>query len=227
LALIVRAAQREMVLAPDQERGPVPAGSGEGLVQGVQLRRGHANVDGAAANFHQLSAGLPQEFLELAAQGIVCEAQFAARLALIGDIVRRVREHHAGWFAGQHGVQVCPLGGIPTEQAMLSQDPPIAGQGDGQRWYWGRRIGVGASLGGSLFRQAIATIRHRRWPAKRLVAIWSSLPGVQSVKKFQDHKAAARLETQGNSQTISTLAKVRRWGPPEARGIRNSLAFRC
>ena len=32
----------------------------------------------------------------------------------------------------------------------------------------------------------------RSWPAKRLVAIWSSLPGVQPVKKFQDHKAAAR-----------------------------------
>jgi hypothetical protein len=32
----------------------------------------------------------------------------------------------------------------------------------------------------------------KSWPAKRLVAIWSSLPGVQSVKKFQDHKAAAR-----------------------------------
>jgi hypothetical protein len=30
------------------------------------------------------------------------------------------------------------------------------------------------------------------WPAKRLVAIWNSLPGVQPVKKFQDHKAAAR-----------------------------------
>jgi DNA segregation ATPase FtsK/SpoIIIE-like protein len=32
----------------------------------------------------------------------------------------------------------------------------------------------------------------KSWPAKRLVAIWSSLPGVQPVKKFQDHKAAAR-----------------------------------
>jgi hypothetical protein len=30
------------------------------------------------------------------------------------------------------------------------------------------------------------------WPAKRLVAIWNSLPGVQPVKKFRDHKAAAR-----------------------------------
>ena len=32
----------------------------------------------------------------------------------------------------------------------------------------------------------------KSWPAKRLVAIWSSLPGVQPIKKFQDHKAAAR-----------------------------------
>src|ERR1019366_3371353 len=32
----------------------------------------------------------------------------------------------------------------------------------------------------------------KSWPAKRLVAIWSSLPGVQPVKKFKDHKAGAR-----------------------------------
>src|ERR1035438_6220113 len=32
----------------------------------------------------------------------------------------------------------------------------------------------------------------KSWPAKRQVAIWSSLPGVPPVKKFQDHKAAAR-----------------------------------
>ena len=29
------------------------------------------------------------------------------------------------------------------------------------------------------------------WPAKRLLAIWSSLPGVQPIRKFKDHKAAA------------------------------------
>jgi hypothetical protein len=31
----------------------------------------------------------------------------------------------------------------------------------------------------------------KSWPAKRLVAIRSSLPGVQPIKKFKDHKAAA------------------------------------
>jgi membrane peptidoglycan carboxypeptidase len=29
------------------------------------------------------------------------------------------------------------------------------------------------------------------WPAKRLLAIWSSLPGVQPIRKFQDRKTAA------------------------------------
>jgi hypothetical protein len=28
------------------------------------------------------------------------------------------------------------------------------------------------------------------WPAKRLIAIWSSLPGVQPIRKFQDRKTA-------------------------------------
>jgi hypothetical protein len=31
----------------------------------------------------------------------------------------------------------------------------------------------------------------KSWPAKRLLAIWSSLPGVQPIRKFKDHKAAA------------------------------------
>ena len=31
----------------------------------------------------------------------------------------------------------------------------------------------------------------RPWPTKRLLAIWSSLPGVQPIRKFKDHKTAA------------------------------------
>jgi hypothetical protein len=31
----------------------------------------------------------------------------------------------------------------------------------------------------------------KSWPTKRLLAIWSGLPGVQPIRKFQDHKTAA------------------------------------
>jgi len=31
----------------------------------------------------------------------------------------------------------------------------------------------------------------KSWPAERLLAIWSSLPGVQPIQKFKNHKAAA------------------------------------
>ena len=32
----------------------------------------------------------------------------------------------------------------------------------------------------------------KAWPAERLVAVWNSLPGVPSAKKFKDHKTAIR-----------------------------------
>jgi hypothetical protein len=82
-----------------------------------------------------------------------------------------------------------------------------------------RGAGGGGSLFGSGMRRDVVVgvnrkSRHRRGPLCRAL-------------RGHDMDHSARLETQGNSQTISTLAKVRRWGPPEARGIRNSLAFRC
>src|ERR1039457_5427958 len=62
----------------------------------------------------------------------------------------------------------------------------------------------------------------KSWPAKRLVAIWSSLPGVQPVKTFKDHKAAASLHMP--SQVLRSRRRYRversrrRWRHTRARG---------
>ena len=46
----------------------------------------------------------------------------------------------------------------------------------------------------------------KAWPTERLVAIWNSLPGVEPVKRFKDHKAASsriweRIQNLGAPET--------------------------
>ena len=71
LPLVIGPAQRESVLRPDHERGPVAAGLGECLVQRVQLRGRHADVDRAFRHRQQVRAGVAQELVEFAAQIVV------------------------------------------------------------------------------------------------------------------------------------------------------------
>jgi hypothetical protein len=51
------------------------------------------------------------------------------------------------------------------------------------------------------------------WPAKRLLAIWSSLPGVQPARKFQDRKAAvSRLPPRSRRPNATPRVAHRRPG---------------
>jgi hypothetical protein len=49
-----------------------------------------------------------------------------------------------------------------------------------------------AAAGDEFTTQAELASLAARWPTSRLVAIWNSLPGVVSVKKFTDRKTAVR-----------------------------------
>ena len=57
LALVVRATEREGVLGPDDERGPLAARLDPGLLQGVQLRGAHGHVAAALGDHQQVHAG--------------------------------------------------------------------------------------------------------------------------------------------------------------------------
>src|ERR1017187_4668185 len=100
--LVVRPAQSEMVLGPDHEGGPVASGVGERPEERVQLRRGHAHVDGALRHREHVGRGVPQELIELAAESIVVDGELLRRLAFIRDVVRRIGERHVGQPAGQN-----------------------------------------------------------------------------------------------------------------------------
>ena len=51
------------------------------------------------------------------------------------------------------------------------------------------------------------------WPAKRLLAIWSSLPWVQPIRKFQDRKIAA-IRIWQRIQGLATPSRRSRHSPP-------------
>src|SRR3954468_15150782 len=71
LALVVRAAEREGVLRPDHERGPVPARLLERALERADLGRGHADVERALGDREHRPAGRLQEGRERAPEGVV------------------------------------------------------------------------------------------------------------------------------------------------------------
>src|SRR6266478_8649997 len=61
LPLVVRATEREAVLSPNHERGPVSAGRRESFLERVKLRTRHANIDRSLSDGKKVGAGLAQE----------------------------------------------------------------------------------------------------------------------------------------------------------------------
>jgi hypothetical protein len=55
------------------------------------------------------------------------------------------------------------------------------------------------------------------WPAKRLIAIWSSLPGVQPIRKFQDRKTAVARHAKGSAQSAKAA-------PPKGKAAHQTTA---
>src|SRR5690348_1233539 len=71
LALVVGTAEREGVLGPDDKRGPLAARLLERLLQPVELRRRHADVDGALGQRQKIDAGIVEQRAEVLAERVV------------------------------------------------------------------------------------------------------------------------------------------------------------
>ena len=103
LALVVSATEREGVLRPDDEGGPLATCINPSLLQCVQLRRAHAHIASTLGHDQEVQAGVVEELVEPIAQGIVHDATvFAAHLVL--GVVAIV--HVVGWISERH---VCEL----------------------------------------------------------------------------------------------------------------------
>ncbi len=75
-----------MVLGPNDKRGPVAAWVRERLVERVQLRRRHADVDRALADRDHVRAGVTEKLIELPAQRVVTDLEFLGGLALVVNV---------------------------------------------------------------------------------------------------------------------------------------------
>ena len=139
-----------MVLRPDHERGPVAAGIGECLVERVQLRRRHADVDGALRYRQHVRARIAQELIELAAERVVADLELLGGLAFVIDVVRRVREDHVGQAAGENGLDRIHAGSIATQEPVLAHHPDVAERGDRVLLLFRNRVVVGQSNVGLL-----------------------------------------------------------------------------
>src|SRR6266404_9130159 len=73
LALIIGSAQGKRVFVPDHKSGPMAPRLSERLVQRVELRRRHADVDGTASHRKQIDACVIQELFKPWAQIVVSD----------------------------------------------------------------------------------------------------------------------------------------------------------
>ena len=131
LALVIGTSESEGVLGPDQEGRPLTARFPESALQGIELRRRHADIHRTLANTQHVSHGSGQETVELRAQIVVLDsAIFLLLAALVGigvvDVVRRVGEHHVSQLSGHQFLHVGRFGGTPAEKTMVTQYPEIA-----------------------------------------------------------------------------------------------------
>ena len=135
-----------------------PPASRERLVQRVQLRGRHADVDRALGHRQHVGAGIAQELFEAVAEIVVGDLPLlAAELVLhrraVVHVVRWIGEDHVGQAAGQDLLHSLHLRGIAAEQPVLAQHPDIAGHGDRGLRRLRHRVFVGVA-GVDLFRVA-------------------------------------------------------------------------
>ena len=71
LPLVISAPEREGILGPDHEGRPFAPGLAERFLQRVELRGGHADVDGALGDSEDVHAGVVEERAKTLAKGIV------------------------------------------------------------------------------------------------------------------------------------------------------------
>jgi len=143
----------------------------------------------AAHSIREMMGGLPKvlELPVLADQGRLGDQMNA--LEPIWNGAKKSKSHQEGEWAGQiDGPLQNLLKGLHKFFQWWKESRP-------------RRRDVAAQL----FRQTDPARKGRRacplpklswrrckaWPPKRLLAIWSSLPGVQPIRRFKDYKAAA------------------------------------
>src|SRR5258708_25680178 len=135
LALVVGASERETILRPNHECGPVPAGGGEGFLQRVKLRARHANVDGSLGDGKKVGTGLAQEFAKRYAQVVVRDPLFLAfppgrRRRTVGHTIRGVAKDHVGQTAGHDFLNRLQLSHIAAVDSMVAEVPKVSRAAD-------------------------------------------------------------------------------------------------
>ncbi len=153
LALVIRPPEREGVLRPDHEGRPLAAGLAERLLQRVELRRRHADVDRALGHGQDVDAGVVEQARRNSSpRASFMIGRFLPRSLSFGrvgivHVVRWIGERHVGEFAAQHLLDIGQHRGVAAQHAMLAADPQIAGPADRFGRRLGRIIGVVIQVG--------------------------------------------------------------------------------
>jgi len=87
---------------------------------------GHADVDGALGDRHDVHAGVAQKLFEAGAEVVVLNRELPRGLARVRDRVRRVGEDHVGQAAGQDLLDGFHLRGVAAEQPVFAHRPHVA-----------------------------------------------------------------------------------------------------
>ena len=93
LPVVVGASQREGVLRPDNERGPVPAEPAERRLQRADFGTGHADVNRAVGKFEDVFYDLFEELRKYVSEIVVF---YFASVPVVVHVVRRIRKNHIG-----------------------------------------------------------------------------------------------------------------------------------
>ena len=107
----------------------------ERLLQRVQFRGRHADVDRALGHRKDVHACVAQELLEVLAQVVVGDlpllaAEFVLHRRAVVHVVRRIAKDHVGQAAGEDLLHVSHLRGIAAQQPVLPENPDVAGNRD-------------------------------------------------------------------------------------------------
>ena len=108
------------------------AGLAKRLLQDIQRRRRHADVDRALSHREDVGAGSAEHCLEVLARMVVQDRPMLAALLVLGRVgvvhaVRRIGEAHVGQFTGQDLLY------IGEDRGITAQDPMLTAESTGRR----------------------------------------------------------------------------------------------
>ena len=124
LALVVRTAERERILTPYQEGGPVPSCIGEGFVQSMEFGGRHADVDRSLRYGEDVDTHTVQKCFEILTQIVIGHGTLGSVALLLAEVfyvIYRVSENQIGLRHCQHFVERVIHRAIATQQEISSE----------------------------------------------------------------------------------------------------------